>query len=183
MNHIEELLRSIAGENVFGLDVDSRIRSAANSLSARLMIETFARCNKESKDWIIDFLTSLEEYSVGDPSLLVGFDDGRWQGLTEGDETIDYTECEGKDYFLKLEFHSEDACFYQFCMFPALDEPFILGASRKREGKYQFLSVELAHEEDLQVFIQHLRGNPFLVAVLESHEEEFIQAKSQNTGY
>ncbi len=181
------LLRAIAGETVFGLDVDSRIRQAANGMSARLMIELFHRLDTSSADWEREFISALnaieEDCGTGDPSFLIGFDDGRWQGLEAGEDFEEEEEEEEPDtsseHYLQLRFTSEDAAYFQFHLFPTFDEPFIQGAARKREGDSQFLMIEVARKEDLQIFIQNLRRNPHLVAVEEITAEAFENAASQ----
>lgn len=82
------------------------------------------------------------------------------------------------EHYLKLRFTNEDACYYQFHLFPTFDEPFIMEAARKRAGDTQYLKVGLAHADRLQAFIQNLRGNPHLVAIEESSKEEFAKASS-----
>lgn len=173
------LLRVISGEPVFGLDVDTRIRQAANCMSARLMIEWFLRCDDTVEGWAERFAGSLTELASGDPGSLIGFDDGRWQGKEVEDESelssIPEAIC---TFYLKLEFRNEDAAYYQFPLFPAMDEPFLAGGARKRELQFQHLRVDLAHPDDLQLFIEGLRSNPHLIAVEESSETAFWEAPS-----
>ncbi len=113
------------------------------------------------------------------PGSLIGFDDGRWQGKEVEDESelppIPEAAC---TFYLKLEFRNEDAAYYQFPLFPAMDEPFLPGGARKREDQYQHLRVDLAHPDDLQLFIEGLRSNPHLIAVEESSETVFWAAPS-----
>lgn len=174
-----DLLRVISGEPVFGLDVDSRIRQASNCMSARLMIEAFQRCDDTVDDWAEGFADSLTELNMGDPGSLIGFDDGRWKGKEVEDESelppIPEAAC---TFYLKLEFRNEEAAYYQFPLFPAMDEPFLAGGARKREDQYQHLRVDLAHPDDLQLFIEGLRSNPHLIAVEESSETVFWSAPS-----
>jgi len=73
------LLRVIAGESIFGVEVDSGIRHASNRLSARLMIELFHRCDTSPEQWPERFAESLSESMASDPDVLIGFDDGDWQ--------------------------------------------------------------------------------------------------------
>jgi hypothetical protein len=175
-----ELIRILCGEQVFGRDIDSKILQAANEMSARAMFEMFARCDTGRDGWAGGFADELMEITTGDPSVLIGFDDGMSQGLESSGEDIlvedSATACE---FYLRLEFTNEDASYYQFPLFPPLNEPFIQGASRKREGAFQHLRVTLAHPDDLQVFIQHLRSNPHLKAVHDSDAEAFKAAPSQ----
>lgn len=67
------------------------------------------------------------------------------------------------------------AVFIRGC---AMDEPFLAGGARKRELQFQHLRVDLAHPDDLQLFIEGLRSNPHLIAVEESSETAFWEAPS-----
>ncbi len=176
-----ELIRLLLGEQVFGRDTDSKIRQAANEVSARAMIEMFRRCDTSREGWADEFANGLMEITTGDPSVLIGFNNGRSQGResTTG-EVQDETSTAACDYYLQLEFTDELASYYQFHLFPPLDEPFIQGAARKREGERQHLRVTLAHPDDLQVFIQHLRSNPHLKEVHDSNAEAFNAAPSHS---
>jgi len=173
------LLRIIAGETVFGMDIDSRIRQASNCMSARLMIELFNRCDGSKPGWQEDFAGSLSEFTQCDPCALIGFDDGRWQGLEAADESgLPPVPEANFTCYLKLTFTNEDAAFYQFPLFPGMDEPFLAGGARKRESRFQHVRVDLAHPDDLQLFIEGLRSNPHLIAVEESTEGIFCAAPS-----
>jgi hypothetical protein len=179
MPDTSSLLRVIAGESVFGMDADSRIRQAANCMSARLMVELFNRCDDSKPDWGIEFAESLSEFALGDPCALIGFDDGRWQGRegVDGEELPPIPEA-NFSYYLKLVFRNEDTAYYQFPLFPSMDEPFLAGGARKREGEFQHVRVDLSRPDDLQLFIEGLRSNPHLLAVEESTEEIFGAAPS-----
>lgn len=164
---------------MFGRDTDSKILQAANEISARAMFELFRRCDTGSSGWADDFANGLMEIATGDPSVLIGLDDGRWQGLeSNGEDLPEADPATAADFYLRLEFTNEDASYYQFHLFPPLDEPFIQGAARKREGACQHLMITLAHPDDLQVFIQHLRSNPHLKEVHDSTAEVFHAAPS-----
>ena len=172
------LLRVISGETVFGLDVDSKIRQGSNETSAMALVQLFNRCDDSVPGWEKDFADSLMEHSTGDPSCLIGFDDGRWQGLEEGDDG-DWTEPVAESvHYLKLGFTNADAAYYQFHLFPAIEAPFLAGCSRMREGEFQHLRIELTAPTHLQEYIRRLRSNPHLVSVEESTEEIFNAAPS-----
>ena len=178
-----DLIRLLSGESVFDRDTDSKILQAANEVSGRAMFELFKRCDTSEPNWAQEFAGGLMEISTGDPGSLIGFDDGRWQGLeSDGEEFPDSPHDTSQEYYLKLEFADTEACFYQFHLFPAFEEPFIHEVSRKRAAEYQYLRIQVAHPEDLQVFIQNLRGNPHLVKVHDSDANEFQEAPSQNPG-
>jgi hypothetical protein len=174
-----DLIRILLGESVFDRDIGSKILQAANEVSCRAMFELFRRCDTSSPGWAAEFAEGLMEIATGCPSVLIGFDDGRWQGLESGgDEAVVDTPDTSAEYFLRLQFSSAAACFYQVHLFPTFNELFIEEVSRKRADDSQFLRIKLAHPDDLQVFIQNLRGNPHFVKVYNSTPEEFDQAPS-----
>lgn len=173
------LIRLFAGESVFDRDTDSKILQASNEMSARALFEMFQRFDTGSDGWEKEFADALKEISHGDPSVLIGFDDGRWLGLPSGEDEPDLTETdESSEYYLRLEFTDEEACYYLFDFIPRFDEPFVLGGGQKREGKNKFVQVTLPKQEYLQVFIQNLRVSHFLLGVHDSSLEEFAAAKS-----
>lgn len=175
------LIRLLSGEQVFGRDTDSKILHAANEVSARAMFEIFKHYDTSRDGWAEEFGDGLMEIVTGDPSILIGFDDGRWQGLESwGEEQQRDDTATAFDFFLRLEFTTEDASYYQFHLFPPLNEPFIMGAARKREGACQHLMVTLARPDDLQVFIQHLCSNPHLKEVHDSSPDVFNAAPSHS---
>lgn len=179
----KDLIRLLSGESVFNRDTDSKILQAANEVSGRAMYELFRRCDTTLPNWAQDFAEGLMEISTGDPCSLIGFDDGRWQGLESGGEEIpDELSDTSQEFYLKLEFADADACFYQYHLFPTFEEPFIQEVSRKRANEHQYLRIQIAHPDDLQVFIQNLRGNPHFVKVHDSTADEFQEAPSQNPG-
>lgn len=174
-----ELIRLLCGEAIFGRDIDSKILQASNEVSARLMFEVFMRCDTGRVGWAQEFADALMEMTTGGLSGLIGFDDGRGQGVgSDGEDLPADDSATASDFYLRLEFTDEDASYYQFHLFPPLDEPFVQGAARKREGASQHLMVTLSHPNDLQVFIQNLRSNPHLKAVHDSTAEVFNAAPS-----
>ncbi len=65
---------------MFGRDTDSKILQASNEMSGRMMFEMFARCDTSREGWAQEYADGLLELATGDPSVLIGFDDRRWQG-------------------------------------------------------------------------------------------------------
>ncbi|MGV3531742.1 MAG: hypothetical protein ACO1QR_05180 [Chthoniobacteraceae bacterium] len=173
------LLRVIEGETVFGLESDSRIRQAANQMSALALLSLFKTFETAESEWSSRLAEMLSEVPTTDPTYLIGFDIGQWEGLgaEEPEEPSEYPD-DPSVHYLKLRFRNEDAAYYQFHLFPVLDEPYVMGAARKREGACQHLRIDLARPELLQAFIENLRRNPHLLAVEESSEEEFLRAPS-----
>jgi hypothetical protein len=75
-----ELIRLLCGEAVFGRDTDSKILQASNEMSGRMMFEMFVRCGTSREGWVQSYADGLLGLATGDPSVLVGTDDGLWQG-------------------------------------------------------------------------------------------------------
>ena len=173
-----DLIRLLSGESVFDRDTDSKILQVANEVSGRAMFELFHRCDTSEPNWACEFADELMEISTGDPCSLIGFDDGRWQGLEGDEDEIPEEPQNPVEHFLRLEFTDTEACFYQFHLFPSFNEPFIHEVARKRANESQFVRISLTHRDDLQVFIQNLRGNPHLVKVHDSSPDEFRRAPS-----
>lgn len=148
-------------------------------MSARLLVELFGRCDDSKLGWEGEFAKSLSEFGMGEPSVLIGFDDGRWQGKEVADGgDISPIPDENSTHYLKLTFRNEDAAFYQYSLFPSMNEPFLAGGARKLDGAFQHVRVDLPHPDDLQLFIEGLRSNPHLIAVEESTEDVFWAAPS-----
>ena len=70
-----ELIRLLCGESVVGRDSDSRIRQVPNEMGAM-----FVRCGTSCEGWVQSYADGLLGLATGDPSVLIGFDDGRWHG-------------------------------------------------------------------------------------------------------
>ena len=150
-------------------------------MTALALIEAFIRCDESKPDWLQGFAKSLSEICTRDPDMLIGCDDGSYESSDDVPEpSHELDESDAKRHYLKLVFENEDAAYYQFWLYPPLSEPYISGAARKREGRFQHLMVELAGEDILLRFIKGLRTNPHLVAVEESSEEIFNAAPSNS---
>lgn len=166
------LIRSILGEKVWGLDIDSKIRQAANEMSARVMLEMYSHTVLSGKGAVEDFANGAVELCTGDPGCLIGFDDKRWQDLPVGEEPeapeISETPCM---FHLRLNFTDREAAFYQFEIFPHSE--FCMARKLSRTGACQVIRVELPDTDHLQLFVRELRHNPHLTSVDEITEVEF----------
>jgi hypothetical protein len=162
---------------VYHLDTDSRIREAANRLTARLLFEVLARLGDHAADFGSQLSALLREFPVGGPSYMIGFDTGYFP---TADDQLDIPELpkEPSEYYLRLVFRDEAAAYYQFHLFPDLDASYVCGASRKRAGAVQHLRIELSDPDALQAFIASCHSNPHLLRVEESTADEFHRAPS-----
>jgi hypothetical protein len=162
---------------VFDPDTDSRIREAANRLTARALFELFSRLDGGSPD----FASHLSGLPRGLPeegaSYVVGFDT---DDLPTEDDRPDAPEppAEPSEHYLRLVFRDEQAAYYQFHLFPDLDADYVCGASRKRAGAVQHLRIELSRPEALAAFIESCRSNPHFVRAENSTADEFHRAPS-----
>ncbi len=163
---------------VYGLDIDSQIRQAANRFTARALLELLSRLNDESPDFPTQLTSFLSELGIGEgTSYLVGFDTGEIP-KEDGESKIDHVPAKPTEHFLKLVFRNEDAAYYQFPLFPNLEAEYVLGAARKRTGAVQHIRIELSRPEALQSFIELCRSNPHFLRVEESTADEFRDAPS-----
>lgn len=173
---------------VYGLDLDSRIRTVSNRLTARAFHELLERLDDESPDFAKGLDSVLADFPVYGPDILIGFDDGATPSLMGtleagfGDEAVaEETETapyEPNGYYLKLVFSDEAAAYYQFPLFPDLHQEAMMSVSRKRTGDSQLLRIEFDRAGALQAFTEKCRENPHLIRIEESTAEEFHQAQS-----
>lgn len=179
---VEKLVRILCREGVvYDLDTDIRIRQCANGMTARALLEAMERLDDAAADHIVreHLRDTLSMECVNDPTMLIAFDDGRWRNLPEGDEVAGTApESEPFVHYLRLVFSTPEAAYYQFPFVPGPDANYILGSSSKRENAIQHLRLEVASNDDLDLFIASLRGNPHFVRVEESTEEVFRSAPS-----
>ena len=166
----------LSRRQVYGLDVDSHIRQAANRFTARALFEILGRLDDESVDFTSQLSTLLSEFG-GEVSSLIAFDTG---DVPAADVEADVPQQPEKatEYYLRLVFRNEDAAYYQFPLFPHLEADYLLGAARKRAGAVQHVRIELSRPEALQTFIESCRSNPHFLRVEESTADDFQRAPS-----
>lgn len=93
---------------VFGLDLDTRIREAANHVTARLLFETIAHLDQKSPEFASDLADLLENLSPVGISGLIGFDTGDLP-TDDTDSASAATSDTPVECFLKLVFCDEQA--------------------------------------------------------------------------
>lgn len=167
----------LSRRQVYDLDTDSRIRQAANRLTARALFELLARLDDQSPDFASHLSTLLHKLPVEEPSFMIGFDTGDLP-TAAGQPDIPKLPEEPSEHYLQLVFRDEKAAYYQFHLFPDLDADYVCGAARKRAGAVQHLCIELSRPEALQAFIESCRFNPHLLRIEQSTAEEFRRAPS-----
>lgn len=166
----------LARRAVYGLECDSRIRQAANQLTAGALFELLGSVDDEAADFTDQLSALLADCGEG-VSGLIGFDTGDLRVDGERPEEPQLHE-EAAEFYLRLVHRDEDAAYYQFHLFPDLEADYVLGAARKRAGAVQHLRLELSRPEALQWFIESCRSNPHFLRVEESTAEEFQRAPS-----
>src|SRR5262245_39379164 len=98
---------------VYDLDLDSRIRRAANHMSTRALFELLQRLDVAAPDFREQFSALLQDCDVGDPCILIGFDTGMIPTI-EDEEDLAEMPKDTFEYYLRLVFRDEDAAYYQF---------------------------------------------------------------------
>lgn len=162
---------------VYGLDVDSQIRRAANQMTARALLEMLGTVDDEAPDFALRVSRLLSWWPREELSGVIGFKtDESSTGVAEQNEDPNPTQ--PIDVYLRLVFENADAAYYQFHVFPNLDADYVLGYTRKRTGAVQHLHIHLSNTESLQTFMDECRGNPHFIRVEESTAEEFDRAPS-----
>lgn len=173
-------------ERVFGLEIDSLIREAANGMTAGALFRMLHSVDMDSEDFPQKLGDFMRETGVNGPWSLIGFDDGRWVDLPMAEEGEEEATPEGEpvSHYLKIVYTSEDASFYLFHSAGSrLDGTGIEGGAQKRENEFHHVEVRLTDPRQLQHIITRARGCPHVVRVVEETAEEFWEAPSQNPGY
>jgi hypothetical protein len=165
----------LARREVYGLDIDTRIREASNHLTARAFFEVLARIDMNAPDIgsaLSDTFSEHRSELIG----VIGFATPQMQMANPTEfETADE---KAKQYCLNLIFSDEQAALYQEPLFPDLDADYVLGATCERKGAVQHLRITLSSADALQTFMESCHANPFLLRVKTSTDEEFERAIS-----
>lgn len=163
---------------VYGVDIDSRIREAANRVRAGVLFELLGRLDDESEGFashVSTLLSALPGEEVSALIVLGKSDNPGGHGKPEREQPEKPTE-----YYLRLVFCDENAAYYQFPVFPNLEADYVVGFSRKRAGTVQHIRLVLSCPEALQTFIESCRTNPHFARVEKSTAEEFERAPSNS---
>lgn len=162
---------------VYDLDTDSRIRQAANRLTARALFELLAHLDDKSPDFASHLSALLNEFPGEGPCYMIGFDTGYLPTAHDQSDNPEPPKAPSEHY-LRLVFRDQQAAYYQFHLFPDLDANYVCGASRKRAGAVQYLRLQLSRPEALQAFIELCHSNPHFLRVEQSTADEFHRAPS-----
>ncbi len=175
----------ITDDTVFGLAIDSLLRQGGNEMTAGALLRGLQQLDFSLESFHDKLSQFIRDFTQGDPSILIGFDDGRWQNLPEGENTDDSDLTSSPSvHHLRIILSSEDASFYLFFAGSRiLEVGGITGGARKREGAIHHVRVELSHPRFLQQVLTRARECPHVVRIEESTEDEFWAAPSHNPGY
>lgn len=160
---------------VYSLEIDSRIREAADRLSARAFFELLSRLDDREASFgetLLEMCRDLQESGT----YVIGFAENVTE--SDGDEPVPEEPVAAAEYYLRMVFRNEDAAYYQYPLFPNMDRNYIIGGARKRAGDLQYVRLELTDGRFLQTFIEECRRNPHFVRVEECTAEEFRDAPS-----
>jgi hypothetical protein len=162
-------------KQVYSLDVDARLRDAADRLSARAFFELLSRLD-DRKASFGETLGDLCRDVFKEETYVIGFGE-RIENTAESDVVPEDPVC-GAVHYLRMVFVNADAAYYQYPLFPNMDRDYIVGGARKRAGDCQYVRLELTEGRFLQTFIEECRQNPHFVRVEECSEKEFWAAPS-----
>lgn len=189
----EELAKVIrvltTDDTVFGLVVDSLLRQIGNEMTAAAMLQALREFDVTAADFPEQLSQFVSEFSQGDPSILIGLDDGRWEELSEvdndnGAEDVADGLANRTVVCFRLVHASEDASFFLFhAGSRLLDFRGVIGGARKREGAIHHVRVEVAHPRYVQVVLSRARECPHVLRIEESNEADFWSAPSHSPGY
>ena len=98
---------------IYGFDLDSRIRQAANRMTARALFAAVAQVDDESPGFADELIQLFDEVESWGPHCLMGFDTGDFPSAEEQDDSPPPAAAP-VEYYLKLIFRNEDAAYYQF---------------------------------------------------------------------
>jgi hypothetical protein len=191
-DELAKVIRVLTTEDhVFGLVVDSLLRQAGNEMTAALLLRALQGFDVTAADFQEQLAQFVSEYAQGDPSILIGLDDGRWEELPEEDADNALDAMDGADgdtsravHFFRLVYTSVDASYFLFhAGGKLLDGKGVLGGARKREGAVHHLRIEVTHPRYLQLVLNRARECPHMLRIEESTEAEFWAAESHNPGY
>lgn len=105
----------LSRRQVYGLDVDSHIREAANRLTARVLFEVLARMDDQSANFGSKLSRLLAEVVGEEVFSLIGFSDQ--EPVEEAEPDVVPQPEDATEFFLRLVFRNEDAAYYQFPLF------------------------------------------------------------------
>lgn len=180
-----KVIRALTTDDiVFGVAIDSLLRQGGNGMTAGALLRGLQKLDFTSPEFPDQLEQFIGEFTEGDPSVLIGFDDGRWQDLPEGNSEEPESERSPIVFHFRFVHSSDEASFYLFhAGSRVLDGSGVTGGARKREGAIHHVRVELSHPRHLQQVLNRARECPHMIRVEESTEADFWVAPSHNPGY
>jgi hypothetical protein len=183
MDHVSMLSRSfddiadvvLNRKQIYSLDIDARLRDAANRLSARAFFELLSRLDDRDPTFG-NLLSDLCKDAFKDDTYVIGFAEESVE--RQESEVLPEEPVTGAEYYFRLLFANADAAYYQFPLFPDFDRDYIVGGARKQSGEWQYIRLELSEAGFLQTFIEECRRNPHFERIEECSADDFREAPS-----
>ena len=164
---LEQLIEAVKGERVFGAPLDDIIRHVSDEVTAHTFLDACGICDLNDPEWPAVLARELNRRSAHNPQdELIDVED-------PSDEALSGGKREDYDVFLKLNFRSEDASFYQFDLFPNMNKSYIKDYEKLKVGISHYLRLKLQSKRDLELFVRSLRNNHHLKSVEKIDAEEF----------
>lgn len=160
---LKQLNTVISGRKQFGKKIDSKLKAICDALPAAACLKWFATLNASHSSFFEEVDTMFNSIYNKDLYRIEG-DKGREIRVA-----------------LRLTFCNEDACYYQFPVFPPLHFEYISASERKRHGKTQLLVITLQDKAFLDAFTDACNANPHLSSLKVISEEEFLNAPSDGS--
>jgi hypothetical protein len=165
---LRKLIAAVRGEKVFGSPLDGIIRQISDELTAHHFLEACSHCDLDDPDWPAQLARELNRRSViAQQEKEAEADDEPWNEVTEAEDAGEYL------VYLKLNFRTEEASFYQFELFPRMNKAYIKDYEKLKVGNSHYLRVVLASKRDLELFVRSLKNNHHLKSVEQIDEEDF----------
>lgn len=165
---LKKLIAAVRGERVFGSPLDGIIRHVSDEITAHTFLDACGKCDLTDPAWAAQLARELNRRSVQSEEEKAA-DDATWAKPAEGESPDEY------EVFLKLNFRTEEASFYQFDLFPRLNKSYIKDYEKLKVGTSHYLRLLLESKSDLELFIRSLRNNHHLKSVEQIDAEDFNQ--------
>ena len=165
---LEKLIAAVRGERVFGTPLDGIIRHVSDEITAHTFFDACKKCDLADPEWAAQLARELNRRSIQtqEEQLM----DMQGESSTTVDEGVESEEFE---VFLKLNFRTEEASFYQFELFPRMNKSYIKDYEKLKVANSHYLKLLLESKDDLELFVRSLRNNHHLKSVEQIDAEDF----------
>lgn len=161
---LRKLIAAVRGEKVFGTPLDGIIRHVSDEITAHTFLDACNKCDLDDPEWAAQLARELNRRSVQAEEELMDVHDSSLDGDADADE---------HEVFLKLNFRTEEASYYQFELFPRMNKSYIKDFEKLKVKDSHYLRVLLESKFDLELFVRSLKNNHHLKSVEQINAEEF----------